>query len=252
MKNFIADRTIPYKVDRVLVLTVRHDGPYTYVHRPGRSTYTFNFTRSGCMEYHFPELGVTERVTPGQAIFIPEGICHNSTYMEEGTEVDAYQFNLVGKPAEILYRIHRLSEDAASSYRLSDMPHGSKGLMTCVARIYEMLGCLQEMEGYIPRRYRRLQAALEEIEREPAARHSVAYYADLCYMSESGFRRAFRECTGQSPIEYRNTLRLHKARTLILCGEYSVEEAAALTGFTNLSFFYRLFKRTFGEKPGEL
>jgi AraC family cel operon transcriptional repressor len=71
-------------------------------------------------------------------------------------------------------------------------------------------------------------------------------------MSVPGFRRSFREFVGQNPIAYRNNLRLILAKKLLTSGEYTVEEAAAQSGFTNLSFFYRLFRREYGQKPGSI
>ncbi len=252
MKNFIVDSRIPFAVRRVIVLTVEHDGAYTYAHAPGRTTYTINFTRSGCMEYRFPDTGTVEWVTPGQAIYIPKGVRHTSTYTEQSTVVDAYHFDMDGELPLGLRCIRRMPEDIGGLYRLGDTARGVAGTMECTARIYTMLGRLLEDTAHTPQKYRRLLPALEAIEQDPAARHDIAHYADLCYMSESGFRRAFKAYTGQSPIEYRNALRLRAARALILCGEYSVEEAATHSGFTNLSFFYRLFRRTYGEKPGDL
>ena len=72
----------------------------------------------------------------------------------------------------------------------------------------------------------------------------------MCGMSESGFRRLFTECTGESPIAYRNRLRLEAARTLLENGDYNVSESARAVGFENLSFFIRLYKRRFGHTPG--
>jgi len=63
------------------------------------------------------------------------------------------------------------------------------------------------------------------------------------------FRRLFRGYTGSSPIEYRNDLRLSSARAKLQSGEYNVTEAAESCGFSNLSFFIRLYKKKFGYTP---
>ena len=78
---------------------------------------------------------------------------------------------------------------------------------------------------------------------------TVSYYAELCNMSEMNFRRLFREYTGMSPIEYRNDIRLTNARNKLQSGEYNVSEAAEICGFSNLSFFIRLYKKKYGYTP---
>ena len=82
-----------------------------------------------------------------------------------------------------------------------------------------------------------------------ARNEKVSYYAELCDMSEANFRRLFREYMGLSPIEYRNELRLNHARNKLQSGEYNVSEAAYESGFSNLSFFIRLYKNKYGHTP---
>ena len=68
-------------------------------------------------------------------------------------------------------------------------------------------------------------------------------------MSEVNFRRMFKEYTGRSPIEYRNDIRLSRARAMLLSREFNVAETAEICGFSNLSFFIRLYKKRFGHTP---
>jgi AraC-like DNA-binding protein len=63
------------------------------------------------------------------------------------------------------------------------------------------------------------------------------------------FRRLFRDYTGKTPVEYRNDIRLENAAVLLGSGEYTVSEAAESCGFSNLSFFTRLYKRRYGHTP---
>ena len=54
---------------------------------------------------------------------------------------------------------------------------------------------------------------------------------------------------GLSPVEYRNNLRLQSAKLKLESGEYNVSETAEACGFSNLSFFIRLYKKTYGCTP---
>lgn len=73
----------------------------------------------------------------------------------------------------------------------------------------------------------------------------VKAYADVCSMSESYFRKKFMEYTGMSPIEYRNRLRFAEARRLYTEG-LSIQEIAVSLGFTDASYFTKLYKRHTG------
>ena len=62
-------------------------------------------------------------------------------------------------------------------------------------------------------------------------------------MSESNFRKLFKEYTGKSPIEYRNLIRISEVKKMIDSGEFTVSEAAYLVGFNNMSFFYEVYNK---------
>ena len=80
---------------------------------------------------------------------------------------------------------------------------------------------------------------------------STGELAKMAGVSECMFRRSFHQIMGLSPMQYRNLLRLTKARELLQSGEFTVLEAALLTGFDDPGYFSRLFKREFGIRPSE-
>lgn len=69
--------------------------------------------------------------------------------------------------------------------------------------------------------------------------------------SPSHFSRTFRACCGMSMIDYLNAVRCDMARRLLIGSGCSVESAALESGFTNLSHFYRMYKRHVGHLPSE-
>lgn len=75
--------------------------------------------------------------------------------------------------------------------------------------------------------------------------------AEMAGVGECMFRRSFRQTMGVSPVQYRNHLRLTKAREMLQSGEYTVLEAAVAAGFDDPGYFSRLFKREFGVPPVE-
>lgn len=252
MKTSIVDGAIPYSISFAEAVTVTHSNRFVFSNAGGRELYAFIHVLRGQMAYTFLDSGETVTVAQDRAIYIPKGCRYYSTYLPEETQVEVFQFDLhENSPEKPPQNPVLLPSDTGRLFRRSDQ-YALFDCIRCAARIYDLLAILRQTEVSMPKKYRRLLPAIEELERNPAASLPVSRYAEMCGMSEPGFRRSFREYIGESPVEYRNSLRLVHARKLLASGEYSVEEAAAQSGFSNLSFFYRLFRRKFGRRPGSL
>ncbi len=57
--------------------------------------------------------------------------------------------------------------------------------------------------------------------------------------------------TGQSPVEFINTIRLKRAAVLLRNNAGNVTTVALEVGFSNPSYFARIFKKQFGIAPRE-
>ncbi|MBE6650179.1 MAG: AraC family transcriptional regulator [Ruminococcaceae bacterium] len=93
-----------------------------------------------------------------------------------------------------------------------------------------------------------IRSAIDIIETGFASDTDVNELASICHMSPATFRRKFRKYTSMSPIEYRNTVRLNKARELLLTG-YNVGEVSDIVGIGDISYFSKLYKNHFGVSP---
>ena len=77
---------------------------------------------------------------------------------------------------------------------------------------------------------------------------SVSSLARMCMMSETAFRREFLEATGFSPAQYKIQLRIEKAKELIRYSpDISTDMLVEELGFTDSSYFYKIFKKVSGE-----
>jgi len=69
-------------------------------------------------------------------------------------------------------------------------------------------------------------------------------------ISRSHFARQFRQHTGFSVIEYLLKVRCDAVAKLLASSNTDITEIALASGFSNLSHFYRHFKRRYGITPG--
>ena len=70
-------------------------------------------------------------------------------------------------------------------------------------------------------------------------------------MSVSALHAHFKTITATSPMQYVKTIRLHKARMLMVQDALGASSAAERVGYSSPSQFSREFKRLFGFPPAE-
>lgn len=81
------------------------------------------------------------------------------------------------------------------------------------------------------------------------SRLSVEALAREVHMSVSVFHHTFKAVTLTSPLQYLKSVRLHKARMLMLLDGANVSTASRKVGYESASQFSREFKRFFGRSP---
>ena len=97
--------------------------------------------------------------------------------------------------------------------------------------------------------YARIARILDTLHNKYAELISVERLAEQAHMSVSGFHRAFRQVTSETPLQYLKKIRLNKAKDLIVTDGKQATEAAALVGYSSPSQFSREFKRHFNATP---
>jgi AraC family transcriptional regulator of arabinose operon len=79
--------------------------------------------------------------------------------------------------------------------------------------------------------------------------HEIAQLAERCQLSPSRFAHLFHEQVGQTPLQYLETQRIARARTLLVTTSLSVTRIADTCGFPTVCYFSRIFKRHTGATP---
>lgn len=216
-----------------------HSGDNTFDVQPGDCV-VFN-----CNEYHFSE-------------FFPCNFEYLVLLLDpsiwKNTEInDSIRFhNLVREP-ELLGKLF-LEIDA----EYSQMGNGFR--FAIMGNIYMIMRHLinhhiQNQETGLSTADQRRRAAITE-----SIQYINTHYKDtitikelsaLLNYSESYYAHSFKEITGISVIDYINTLRIKKAKILLLTSDFSISEIAGLTGIGNINYFSRIFKQYCGITPRE-
>ncbi len=96
-----------------------------------------------------------------------------------------------------------------------------------------------------------LRKACTDIEDPALFRHGAAGFVALTGKAHPHVSRTMKACTGQTPVQYINKLRMdHAARALIGSND-SLSEIADEIGLPNLSHFHKTFRARFGVTPAQ-
>lgn len=101
------------------------------------------------------------------------------------------------------------------------------------------------------REYLSILPAISYISAHYAENINSKQLADICYLSQTHFRRLFKEAIGTSPLDYTYQVRVAAAKALLRTKKMSVSEIALEVGYTSQTSFNKHFKRFTGKTPKE-
>jgi AraC family L-rhamnose operon transcriptional activator RhaR/AraC family L-rhamnose operon regulatory protein RhaS len=109
--------------------------------------------------------------------------------------------------------------------------------------------CQEPGDGGDLRARPEILAALNYIKENYQRPLSIQELIGISGFSASRFLRAFKRCTGCSPLEYLNRLRVSAAGRDMLTSAKSITAIALDTGFNDSNYFSRCFKKYTGLSP---
>lgn len=201
---------------------------------------------------------------PGEILYIPYD-CTYYSYWECG-ETGAYEtivftlwdgaerLDLSEKAVVLVKKEQNVYSESFSEMRREwkeGMPGYRLGLK---AKLYSLLKSIavNRQKNEVKAKYRSIYKGIMAIENNYLEDISISHLAAVCHVSEGTFRRLFAEYKGETPVKYRNMLRIKKAEELLLSGEYTVTEAAEACAVPDVAYFSKMFKKIMGFSPSDI
>lgn len=212
----------------------------------------------------------------GSFIFIPAGTLHSGTPI--GCEYECLVFDInmllnkndscckiirkiIDHEVELNYVYTGIYNDIHSIvWRLFDATASKKAgyQMIALGSLYELIGTIFSEDYYNPipaqpprdhRRIVQLKQALEFMESSYNKPLTLQEMANSVQMSAKYFCRFFQEMTHRTPVDYLNYYRIERACYQLLTTNDSITDVAYSSGFNDLSYFIKTFKKYKGTTP---
>lgn len=91
----------------------------------------------------------------------------------------------------------------------------------------------------------------EYLDNNYASAKNIEEIADRLYISPYYLAHAFKNHTGQPPVDYLIKKRMKKAMELLESGNYKIYEVAELVGYSDPNYFSTAFKKVTGVSPSQ-
>ena len=121
-----------------------------------------------------------------------------------------------------------------------------KGLLYTL--IYQLIALVEERSMH-DRYHDVINDITSYIMSDVSRQFSIEELAGKANMSPSYFRTVFKRYTGQSPIQYQISFKMHYAYNLLCSHFYRVAEVAKIVGIQDEYYFSRMFKKVMGFPP---
>jgi AraC family L-rhamnose operon transcriptional activator RhaR/AraC family L-rhamnose operon regulatory protein RhaS len=99
--------------------------------------------------------------------------------------------------------------------------------------------------------YLRIRPAVEYIEKNFNQKITVSQLSALLSVCDDHCIRLFKAAVSKTPTEYITDVRLRQGLKLLTDQKYSVQMISELCGFSNVSYFSRVFREKLGMTPSE-
>jgi len=221
--------------------------------------------------------GEKHRFSAGDVVFIPDGVIHGG--VPENCAYECIVFDphmlvsenrscsqMIGDFLEHKYTIDTLltKKTPAAAGIVSALSNAMAGRETgyefeTQAQLYRLFSLIIHEKLYTENRSSQpaddrlimLKQVLAYISTEYTRDITLADLAKVAQMNPNYFCRLFKTMTGRTPIDYLNYFRVESACEMLATQDCTITQVAFSSGFNDLSYFTRCFKKYKSITPGQ-
>lgn len=189
------------------------------------------------------------KVAPGECVVVKVNETHLFTAEEEARFVVVDMINL---PQNILSSsriVFATSKSLKSYLTFIENQLENKINIQLEQAMFEMFYLLLAEQLLLPKVDHRIGIAIAFIEQNLSDKLQIKQIADSAFLSETQFKKRFKQQTGMAVMQYVTKLRMEKAQALLTHTDYPLQIIGEKVGYTEPSAFSRKFSNYFGLSP---
>lgn len=197
----------------------------------------------------------------GDLLFIPYGSSYVNQVIEKGIEYYQIEFSLIKNGEEYsLFDsckiISRPYSDKYYQYFAKIINLYNQDELIKEIFVFNQLFCI--LDEFVKEAYNtktknkiatKIMPTIEYINNHFAENTPIEALAKISEISVSRLEKKFLQYIGKTPIAYRNSVRIERAK-ILLYGGFSIAETSERVGFSDVYYFAKTFKKITGTTPG--
>lgn len=191
----------------------------------------------------------------GDLIYIPKGTVYQSTWTGDPL-IEFYSLSFkFENPRSNLYKFKILKNYPQENFEKMLGYFGSNDTFLLSIGIFYLTlnDIFSKLEPVCPSvAFSAVKNAIDYIENNCTENFNVSFLADMCGFCPSRFYTLFKEATGLTPIEYKNSALANHAIGLLTSTHKSIEEISSKLNFSSTAYFRRVIKKATGRLPKEI
>lgn len=227
--------------------------------KSGRPHSGFIYVMGGKTEYTFDECSFT--VKAGDILLLPQNSHYSMNVLTPWYKVIFADFdfeipdNMTLSTTGCIYKSNIGTETAFQKLLKRWLFKSPAWKTSCLAALYDIYASiiLDNSHDYVPlSKQKYIEPALKMIVQSYTMQDiKISQLARACQMSETHFRRLFKEVYYVSPAQYISKLRINYAKDLMKYENASVQQVSEALGYSSIYHFSKVFKRITDFSPSE-
>ncbi len=218
---------------------------------------------NGCIGKYTCANGVSFLAGKRSLVFLPKESLYSVLNVDcdlGGTDAYLIEFDIISNGQNVILSDNPFLLNESSEFNVVSIVEDTVELyeesLRCPSavksKIYELIAVLSaERFDTTSDRYASIRHGIKMIESNVYGNDPIERIATECNVSETHFRRLFKEYAQKSPIQYRIELKIEYAKRMLYESDLSVDQIAETLNFESTSYFCRLFKKKTGMTPSE-
>jgi len=245
----------------VVISGIRTCGRTVDMRKNGRLSHGLLYIWNGEATFYLNG-GKTIKATDGQLLYLPEAARYKMQYTADSTTFVLINFGLAKESADLFQgkKItvltnndpHHAIASIMAKFEVCGASQNFSGQFRRKELFYRLLAFIHDNAPNIENQhYPQIAAGVMLLKQTYLENLPIEVFAKQSSISVSSFRQLFHKQYGMSPLQYRNRLRIQRAKQMLEYDSCTVAEVAYASGFENIGYFCRYYKKITGETPRE-